>query len=115
MAVNTTTPFGATLLTHLISYHCTCLQEELRYLASLSHAQRKLDEADVKPLVLQRYCRAPVALHEALLAPPLTTHEHHLVREMLLPASRVSHSMRLLHLMLWTLCLMSSQQFGPES
>ena len=43
----------------------------------------------MKPLVLQRYCRAPLALHEALLAPPLTTHEHHLVREMLLPASRV--------------------------
>ena len=35
---------------------------------------------------------APLALHEALLAPPLTTHERHLVREMLLPASRVRRS-----------------------
>ncbi|CAK0732231.1 hypothetical protein CVIRNUC_000102 [Coccomyxa viridis] len=66
-----------------------CLQqEELRYLASLSCVQRRLYEADVKPLVLQLYCQAPLAAYEALLAPPLTTHEHHLVSEMLLPASR---------------------------
>ena len=92
MVIDTIPPLDATLLSRLAKIHCTTPQEELRYLASLSHAQRRLYEADVKPVVLQRYCRAPPALYEALLAPPLTTHEHHLVREMLLPAGRVSLS-----------------------
>ena len=56
----------------------------------MSHAQRRLYEADVKHTILQQYCREPLALYECLLAPLLTTHEHHLVREMLLPPSRVS-------------------------
>ena len=88
-AIDMIPPPDAALLTFLVEIRCTYLQEELRYLASLSHAQRKLYEADVKHLVLQQYCRAPMALYESLLAPPLTTHEHHMVREMLLPASRV--------------------------
>ena len=85
-----TMTFDAILQTCLRKLHCTCLQEELRFLASMSHAQRRLYEADVKHLILQQYCREPLALYECLLAPPLTAHEHHLVREMLLPASRVS-------------------------